>query len=151
MTVAGFDAIRPPSDEVRETTVLVRFRAGVPVERGSQLSKSGSAPAPSSSPARSLSTSASSATSAPCPRALAGFLVLRGLGALGHVLATAVRRRRHDLAVLRAMGFRPLQVAGCVSWQAVTVSLVALLLGIPLGIAVGRWSWRWVADSTPLL
>lgn len=27
MTVAGFDAIRPPSDEVRETTVLVRFRA----------------------------------------------------------------------------------------------------------------------------
>ena len=49
------------------------------------------------------------------------------------------------------MGFRPLQVAGCVSWQAVTVSVVALLLGIPLGIAVGRWSWRRVADSTPLL
>ncbi len=85
------------------------------------------------------------------PKALAGFLVLLGVGALGHVLATAVRRRRHDLAVLRALGFRPLQVAACVSWQAVTVSIVALVFGIPLGIATGRWSWRWVADSTPLL
>ena len=84
------------------------------------------------------------------PKALAGFLVLLGLGALGHLLATAVRRRRHDLAVLRAIGFRPLQVAVCVVWQAVTVS-VGLALGIPLGIAAGRWSWRWVADATPLL
>lgn len=29
--------------------------------------------------------------------------------------------------------------------------LVALLLGIPLGIAIGRVAWRWVAESTPLL
>ena len=72
--------------------------------------------------------------------------MLLGLGALGHVLTSAVRRRRHDLAVLRALGFRPLQVAACVGWQAVTVSLVALVVGIPLGIAAGRWSWRWVAD-----
>ena len=73
------------------------------------------------------------------------------MGALGHVLRTTVRRRRHDLTVARALGFGPLQVAACVSWQAVTVSLVSLLLGIPLGIAAGRWSWRRVADSTPLL
>lgn len=53
--------------------------------------------------------------------------------------------------MLRAIGFRPLQVAGCVAWQAATVALVALVIGIPLGIAAGRWSWRWVADTTPLL
>ncbi len=53
--------------------------------------------------------------------------------------------------MLRAIGFRPLQLAGCVAWQAATVALVALLVGIPLGIAAGRWSWRWVADTTPLL
>ena len=85
------------------------------------------------------------------PKALAGFLVFLGLGALAHVLATAVRRRRQDLAVLRAIGFRPLQLASCVAWQAATVALVALVVGIPLGIAAGRWSWRWVADTTPLL
>ncbi len=85
------------------------------------------------------------------PKALAAFLVLLGLGALGHVLVTAVRRRRHDLAVLRAIGFRPLQVAGCIVWQAVVVTVVALVIGIPLGIVAGRWAWRWVADSTPML
>ncbi|HEX7276148.1 MAG TPA: ABC transporter permease, partial [Acidimicrobiales bacterium] len=85
------------------------------------------------------------------PKALAAFLVLLGLGALGHVLVSAVRRRRHDLAVLRALGFRPLQVASCVAWQAVTVTVIALLIGIPLGIASGRWAWRWVADATPIL
>ena len=35
--------------------------------------------------------------------------------------------------------------------QAVTVAVMGLALGIPLGVIVGRTSWRWVADSTPLL
>ena len=85
------------------------------------------------------------------PKALAGFLALLGVAALGHALVTAVRRRRHDLAVLRAIGFRPLQVAGCIGWQATSIATIALLVGIPLGIAAGRLSWRWVADATPLL
>ncbi len=42
-------------------------------------------------------------------------------------------------------------MASCVVWQSVTVAVVALVIGIPLGIAAGRWSWRWVADATPLL
>ncbi len=151
MTAEGFDVVRPPSDEARETTVLVGFRSGVPVKEGVAALEDRFGPGveveTSSLPLdvgllRNVRT---------LPKALAGFLVLLGLGALGHVLATAVRRRRHDLAVLRALGFRPLQVAGCVTWQSVTVGVVALLLGLPLGTAVGRWSWRWVADSTPLL
>lgn len=151
MTADGFDAIRPPSDEARETTVLVRFRPGVPVEEGIAALEERFGPG-AEIEASSLPLDVGLLRNVrTLPKALAGFLVLLGLGALGHVLATAVRRRRHDLAVLRALGFRPLQVAACVSWQAVTVCLVALLLGIPLGIAVGRWSWRWVADSTPLL
>jgi ABC-type lipoprotein release transport system permease subunit len=81
---------------------------------------------------------------------LAAFLVFLGLCAMAHALLSAVRRRRHDLAVLRAIGFRPLQVAACILWQALTVSVVALALGIPLGLVAGRWSWRWVADATPL-
>lgn len=85
------------------------------------------------------------------PQALAVFLVLLGLAALAHALVTAVRRRRHDLAVLRAMGFRPWQSAACIAWQAMTVAVVGLLVGIPLGIAFGRGSWQWVADATPLL
>ena len=85
------------------------------------------------------------------PRVLAGFLGLLGVAALGHALVTAVRRRRNELAVLRALGFRPAQNAMTIVWQATTVALIGLLVGVPLGIAAGRVSWRWVADSTPLL
>lgn len=152
MTLEGFDAVGPAeSDAARAEAVLVRFAPGPSGEAGiARLKERLGEDAeiqPSSLPAdvaflRNVRT---------LPKALAGFLVLLGLGALGHVLATAVRRRRHDLAVLRAIGFRPLQVAGCVAWQAVTVLVVALAVGIPLGIAAGRWSWRWVADAMPLL
>jgi ABC-type lipoprotein release transport system permease subunit len=85
------------------------------------------------------------------PRALAAFLAVLGLAALGHALVTTVRRRRHDLAVLRAMGLRPRQSAACIFWQAMTVAVLALAIGVPLGIVLGRLSWRWVANSTPLL
>jgi ABC-type antimicrobial peptide transport system permease subunit len=85
------------------------------------------------------------------PIALAGFLVFLGLAALGHVLVSAAKRRRSDLAVLRALGFRPRQVAASISWQATTVGLLGLVLGIPLGIAAGRIAWRWVAERTPLV
>lgn len=85
------------------------------------------------------------------PEALAVFLALLGVAALGHALLMTVRRRRHDLAVLRAIGLRPRQSAACIFWQAMTVAIVALAIGIPLGIVIGRVSWRWVATSTPLL
>ena len=87
----------------------------------------------------------------PLPRALAAFLVLLGIAALGHALITAVRRRRHELAVLRALGFTPRQAAMTILAQAATVALVGLVVGVPFGILVGRQSWRWVADATPLV
>jgi hypothetical protein len=85
------------------------------------------------------------------PRGLAAFLIVLGVAAVGHALIMTVRRRRHDLAVLRAMGLRPRQSAACILWQAMTVAVVALIIGIPIGVVIGRLSWRWVADTTPLL
>jgi ABC-type lipoprotein release transport system permease subunit len=85
------------------------------------------------------------------PRALAAFLALLGIAAVGHALISTVRRRRHDIAVLRAIGLRPRQSAAVIFWQSVTVAMIGLGVGIPVGIVVGRLSWRWVADSTPLL
>src|SRR5439155_8402735 len=84
------------------------------------------------------------------PKALAAFLALLGVAAVAHALFTAVRRRRHDLAVLRAMGLRPRQSAAVVAWQGTIVAVIALVLGLPLGVVAGRLSWRHVADSTPL-
>jgi ABC-type antimicrobial peptide transport system permease subunit len=85
------------------------------------------------------------------PRNLAIFLVLLGVAALGHALVTAVRRRRHDIAVLRALGFTPRQAALCIVAQASAIGFISLVIGVPIGILVGQLAWRWMADVTPLL
>ncbi|WP_232663641.1 ABC transporter permease [Pseudonocardia sp. TRM90224] len=84
------------------------------------------------------------------PLVLGAFLALLAVGAVGHALASAVRRRRHDLAVLRAMGMTRTQSYGVVVTQATVLAVVGLTLGVPLGVALGRTVWRVVADITPL-
>ncbi len=85
------------------------------------------------------------------PLALGVFLALLAVGATGHALATAVRRRQHDVAVLRALGITRRQSQLIVITQATTLAVAGLLFGVPLGVALGRTVWRAVADSTPLL
>jgi len=85
------------------------------------------------------------------PMLLGGFLILLAIGAVGHGLASAVRRRRRDLAVLRSLGMTRWQTRFTVAAQATVVALVGLVFGIPLGIAAGRTGWRILADATPVL
>ena len=80
------------------------------------------------------------------PNVLAGLLALLAASALAHLLVTSVRRRRHDLAILKVLGFVRRQVSAAVAWQATTVALLALAVGLPLGVALGRWSWSLLAD-----
>ena len=81
------------------------------------------------------------------PFILGGLLALLAVAALVHALVTSVARRRHDLAVLLALGFARRQVEAVVLWQASTVALVGILVGIPLGVVVGRLAWTRVADG----
>ncbi len=85
------------------------------------------------------------------PVFLAGFLAVLALGAVGHALATAVRRRRHEVAVLRALGMTRWQSRWVVVTQASLLALIGLAIGVPLGLALGRTVWRYVAETTPLL
>jgi hypothetical protein len=73
------------------------------------------------------------------PRLLAGLVALLALGTLTHTLVSLVRRRRRDLAILKTLGFIRPQLRGTVGWQATTLATVALLIGLPIGIAGGRW------------
>jgi hypothetical protein len=84
------------------------------------------------------------------PNVLAGLLALLAASALAHLLVTSVRRRRHDLAILKALGFVRRQVSAAVAWQATAVALVALAVGLPLGVALGRWTWSLLADRIGL-
>jgi predicted lysophospholipase L1 biosynthesis ABC-type transport system permease subunit len=43
---------------------------------------------------------------------------------------------------LKTLGFVRRQVALSVSWQTTTVAAMGLVVGVPLGLAVGRLAWR---------
>jgi ABC-type lipoprotein release transport system permease subunit len=75
------------------------------------------------------------------PLLLAGLVAVLAAATLAHTLVTSIRRRRRDLAILKMLGFVPAQVRWAVAWQATTFVSVALLIGLPLGIAVGRTIW----------
>jgi hypothetical protein len=80
------------------------------------------------------------------PLVLAGLLAALAVATIAHLLVTSIRRRRRDLAVLKTMGFVRGQVSAAVAWQATTLVFIALLVGIPLGVAGGRWIWQEFAD-----
>ncbi|HUS42581.1 MAG TPA: FtsX-like permease family protein [Ilumatobacteraceae bacterium] len=84
------------------------------------------------------------------PLYLAGFLAILAVGAVAHTLASTARRRRHDVAMLRALGMRPRDTAAIVFVQAIAIGAVGLAIGLPLGLAVGRSVWRTVANDTPV-
>jgi putative ABC transport system permease protein len=85
--------------------------------------------------------------SANFPLLLGGIVTLCGLATLAHLLVVSVARRRTENGLLRALGMVRRQLASIVFWQATTVAVIAIGLGIPIGIAVGQAVWRTFAVS----
>lgn len=71
-----------------------------------------------------------------------GLVVVLGAAGLLHVLAISARRRRGDLALLRALGFERRDVRRTLSTQAAVTALVGVGVGVPLGIVTARFAWR---------
>jgi len=81
------------------------------------------------------------------PAILSGVLALMALAMLGHTLVSAIRRRRRDLAILQTLGFTKREVSATVAWQASTLVMVSLAVGLPGGIVLGRWAWNTFAGQ----
>ena len=81
------------------------------------------------------------------PPLLAGLVGIVGAAMLGHALVSTIRGRRRDLAVLKTLGFVGRQIRATVAWEATALVVIALGIGIPAGIAAGRWGWRAFAKS----
>ncbi len=81
------------------------------------------------------------------PLVLGGLLGVFAAATLAHLLVTSIRRRRRDLAVLKVLGLVPAQVRATVAWQATTLALVAVAVGLPLGVVAGRLVWRLFASQ----
>lgn len=70
-----------------------------------------------------------------------------GITTLTHTLLVTIRLRRRELAVFKVLGFIRRQVRATVAWQASTLGVAALVLGLPLGVVVGRRLWAvWSGD-----
>jgi ABC-type lipoprotein release transport system permease subunit len=80
------------------------------------------------------------------PLLLGVTLALFGAATLAHLLFVSVARRPRQVALLKVLGFVRRQVLVATCWQALTVVAVGLVIGVPLGIVVGRVVWRLFAS-----
>ncbi len=81
------------------------------------------------------------------PLILGLVLALFGAATLLHLLVVSVARRRREIGLMKALGFVRVQVGATVCWQASTVALVGIVVGVPLGVAVGQVVWRAFATN----
>jgi hypothetical protein len=81
------------------------------------------------------------------PRYLALFVALLSLTTLLHATWINVRLRARELATLRALGATRPWTAAVVASHAVVIVGLGLVLGVPLGVAIGRQVWRPIAES----
>ena len=81
------------------------------------------------------------------PLVLAALFAILGVATVTHAMVATVRRRGRDLALLKTLGFTRPQVSATVAWQATTVAVIALVVGVPIGIAGGRVAWTLLAES----
>jgi hypothetical protein len=81
------------------------------------------------------------------PITLAAGVAAAALLALGLTILASVRQRRRELALLKALGLRARQIGAVIAWQTSTILVVAVAVGVPCGVAAGRWAWTSFANS----
>jgi len=69
------------------------------------------------------------------------------VAALAITLVASVRRRRRDLAVLKTLGLSGRQLAAIVAWQSSISVAIGTIIGLPLGVVVGRLLWDLFANG----
>ncbi len=75
------------------------------------------------------------------PLIFGAIVAIFGAGTLIHLLVVSVSRRRRETGLLKVLSFVNSQVVWAVSWQATTLALVGIIVGIPLGLIAGRAIW----------
>ena len=68
------------------------------------------------------------------PLIFGAMLAIFGAATLAHLLVVSVARRRREVGLLKVLGFVNRQVVSTVAWQATTLALVGIVVGVPLGV-----------------
>jgi hypothetical protein len=77
----------------------------------------------------------------------AGALALLLAVTLVHGLVTSVRSRRRDLAIAKVLGFVRGQTSRTVMWEATTLALGGVVVGVPIGIVGANAAWLAFTDA----
>ncbi len=85
------------------------------------------------------------------PRWMALFLAALALAALTHALAAARRSNGRELAVLRSLGLRRRDAIVTIHVQAVSITVLGLAVGCPLGLVLGRLVWTPIATQAHVI
>ena len=81
------------------------------------------------------------------PAILGAALGAGAAAALALTLVASVRRRRRDLALLKTIGLSRRQLGAVVAWQSSVAVAIGTVVGVPLGIVVGRSLWQLFANG----
>jgi hypothetical protein len=129
--------LRPGADRAAAARELQRL---VPAANGGQV-------IPVQRPAEIVNYRSLGAT----PAYLGAALAAGAVAALCLTLFASVRRRRRDLALLKTIGFTRRQLAAAVAWQSTIAVAIGAVVGVPLGIALGRFLWDLFAREINVL
>ena len=81
------------------------------------------------------------------PLIFGGLLAISGAATLVHLLVVSVSRRRREMGLLKSLGFVNRQIAATVAWQATALALAGVVVGLPVGTALGSWIWDAFASN----
>src|SRR5581483_1142945 len=141
VTAAGLARLHSETNTTMATIVL---RAGV--SRAAAVRdiqrRTGAAPGLEDTPAVILNA----ARVRHVPTLLAVLLAAMALLTMAHALIVSINGRRHDVAVLRALGASRAFAQRVVHWQATVLAALPLVVGIPLGLAAGSVLFRTYVD-----
>ncbi len=157
MTSAGLErAMCPPGPQL----ALCRQKVGPGSGKGGIRVRFASGPRGKAAMDRYLAAYAPIASEPLAPTSLVNFgeavdfplifgvmLAVFGAATLAHLLIASVSRRRREVGLLKVLGFVNGQVVSTVSWQATTLALVGVVVGVPLGLVVGRTVWDTFANN----
>jgi ABC-type lipoprotein release transport system permease subunit len=141
VTFGGLRRIDPSAEA---TAAGIRLRPGASLEDAARRisASTGMAAGPLDRPGAIINV----ARARSIPYVVAAVLGALVLLNLAHHLIVSTRRRRRDLAVLRALGADRRWVTGVVHWQASLFTTLVVALGTPIGIAAGRVVYRVFID-----
>ena len=148
----------PPATPVSDSSVFVLVRFAPGPDQARQMRQLRERPRPlriargcnrprASSRASRRSTWATTRGSKGCPRSSLSSWPLSAWGCSRNSWSSGSSASRREIAILKTIGFVRRQILSLVAWQAGTFAVLSLLIGIPLGIFVGRGAWALFAGE----